>query len=69
MEKRLDNSVSTPVSGGDKNNPAFFWDRCTHYTLRRPDPSLFAPAHDVDWWRVSQPRKGLLHRLLGLFHR
>ena len=69
MEKRLDNSVSTPVSGGDKNNPAVFWDRCTHYTLRRPDPSLFAPAHDVDWWRVGQPRKGLLHRLLGLFHR
>ena len=69
MENRLDDSVSTPVSGGDKNDAALSWYRRPHYAVRRTDPKLLAPAHDVDWWRVGQPRQGLLHRLLGLFKR
>ena len=69
MENRLDDSVRTPVGGSNKNDPPLFWDRCTHYTLRRTDPSLLAPHHDVDWWRAPKARKGLLHRLLGLFKR
>ena len=69
VEKRLDQSASSPVSVGDDDDSAFFYARYPHYTLRRTDPKLRAPAHDVDWWRVAEPRKGFLHRLLGLFKR
>jgi hypothetical protein len=69
MEKRLGHRVGVLVSRSDDHDPALFWQRRSHYTFRRPDPSLFAPPHDVDWWRVPEPRQGLLHKLLHLFRR
>ncbi|MFZ7337806.1 hypothetical protein ACLS0R_16305 [Comamonas jiangduensis] len=67
MKERLNDLKVTGVRGSDKNNAPLGRDHRPHYTVRRRDPKLSAPAHDVDWWRAPQPRKSLFHRFLSLF--
>ena len=39
-----------------------------HY-LRRVDANIYGACHDIDWWRVQEPRKSLLHKLVDAFKR
>ena len=39
-----------------------------HY-LRRVDANIDGACHDIDWWRVQEPRKGLFHKFVHAFKR
>ena len=37
--------------------------------IRRVDANIDGACHDINWWRVRNPRNGLLHKLVDAFKR
>ena len=61
-------NVRAPTRLEHVNGTAAQGDARWHY-LRRVDANIDEARHDIDWWRVQEPRKGLLRKLVDAFKR
>jgi len=67
MKNRLSNLYDLPMILDDDGKP--IPRPYTHCTFRRDYPQVSSPQHDINWWRVPEPRQSLLYKLLHLFKR
>lgn len=68
MENRPEN-LNVGDVGQSANKYASVAGRHPHYIVRRVDACLSDACNDSDWWRIPDPPKGLLHKLLDTLKR